>query len=324
MQTRNRSQSLTREVNLIGTPASATNFQIKLPNFTPENPDLFLKIIDSILHNYKLNESELFLNLFINLPAGIQSASKHLLDSGAKNHISELKRIINSQYKLPLEDRIKKLFMSTSMGDLLPSQYLAHIQNILGEDAINHEGLIRNQFLAILPSSIAPFIQLFSKDCSLREIALAADKDPIYAQRTVNEVVTIPSAVEQRVHAIEEKFSSFNMQESYELANFKRDMDSQLSNLRQQLYETQNSIRDIQNSLRYDRRNDNMNRGKPHFRNRNNRSQSRDRAYHRQENGGLCYYHNRFKNNATRCQMPCTFNRQNQPTSAPINPGNAQ
>ena len=315
MITRNRSQSLTRDINMIAAPAMSNNIPVKLPNyFTPENPDLFLKIIESIQHNYKLNESELFLNLFVNLPNNIQTATKHLLDNGAKNHLTELKNVINSQYKLPLEDRIKKLFMSTSMGDLLPSQYLAHIQNILGEDAVNHEALIRNQFLAILPSSIAPFIQLFSKDCSLREIALAADKDPIYTRRSVSEIQPKPFSVEQRIDAIEERFSNLNRQENYELANFKREMENQLTNLMQQIYTTQNTIREMQNSFQMER----------HARPRNNaqyrnfnRSQSRDRSYHRRNNHGLCYYHFRFRENATRCAQPCSYGRNgNQSANA--------
>ena len=290
---------------LVTPNSSAANIPIKLPPFTPDNPDLFLKIVDSIQRNYKLNESELFLNLFVNLPSSVQSASKHLLDNGATNHLVELKKIINAQYKLPLEDRIKKLFMSTSMGDLLPSQYLAHIQNILGEDAVNHEGLIKNQFLAILPNSIAPFIQLFSKDCSLREIALAADKDPIYTKRSVSEIHAMPSPVEQRINAIEEKFNNLNRQENFELSQFKREMEAQLTNLSQQLFATQSCIRDLQNAFHADRSSQNRNFSR--YRN-TNRSQSRERSYHRRNNHGQCFYHYRFGQNAERCVKPCSYN----------------
>lgn len=325
VNTRNRSQSADRQLNLIATPNNPINMHIKLPSFTPDNPDLYFKIVESIQFNYKLNESELFLNLFVSLPNAIQALSKHLLESSAKNHIAELKKIINTQYKLPIEDRIKKLILSTKMGDLTPSQYLQHIRDILGEDAVKHENLIRNQFLASLPSSIAPFIELFSKDCDLRSIALAADKAPAYTNKVANEIQSKPSPVESRMESLEAKINNMNRQENFEMSNFKRDLESQISNLIQQIYVTQSSLNDLKNSfdseMRYRSRSQSRFNSQNRSRNRNNPSFSRN------NNNGQCYYHFKFKQNARRCVAPCSYNQnnnQNQNSSNITNQGNGQ
>ena len=332
VNTRNRSQSADRQLNFIETPYNPINMKMKLPVFTQDNPDLYFKIIESIQFNYKPNESELFLNLFVSLPNAIQALSKHLLESGAKNQISELKKIINTQYKLPIEDRIKKLILSTKMGDLTPSQYLQYIQDILGDDAVKHESLIRNQFLASLPSSIAPFIDLFSKDCDLRSIALAADKAPAYSNKTINEIQPKPAHVESRMDTLEAQINNLNRQENFEISNFKRDIEAQLSNLMQQIYMTQSTLRDLQSSFdsesrqgsRYNQnRYPSNNRFSSHNRfNSRNRSQNRgNSSFSRNNNHGQCYYHFKFKQNAKRCVAPCSYN-QSQNTENNTNSGN--
>ena len=281
------------------------NMNIKLPQFTDDNPDLFFKIIESIKFNYKVNESELFLNLFQNLPYNIQALSKHLLNTDAKDHIIELKKIVDSQYKLPIEERLKKLILSAKIGDMKPSQYLTYLRDILGEDAINHQSLIRNHFLESLPNNIAPFINLFSKDCDLDTIALAADKS--YPQcKSVNEINVGRTSMEEKLEILDAKISSINSPNNSEFNTFRRDVETQLSQMMNQLAMTNQKLKDLQESFNTNGR-ARYRSTSAHSNRFNNRSRSVERRQPTARAGGVCYYHHKFNKNARRCTYPCIY-----------------
>ena len=312
--TRSYTRSQTDELNNIETeePSQTTNMNIKLPQFTDDNPDLFFKIIDSIKFNYKVNESELFLNLFQNLPYNVQALSKHLLETNAKDHIAELKKIVDTQYKLPIEERIKKLILSAKIGDMKPSQYLTYIRDILGEEAVNHKSLIRNHFLESLPNNVAPFVNLFSKDCDLDEIALAADKS--YPQNnSVNQIKPGRNSLEDKLELLDAKISNISQANLPEMNSFRRDIETQITQMMHQIAITNQNLKDLQDSF--------YSSGRSRYRSQSNQNRfnnNRSRSYERRPSArapGVCYFHQKFKENALKCNKPCVYYQSFQQNS---------
>ena len=227
--------------------------------------------------------------------------------------MQKLKEIVDTLYSLPAEERLKKLLQTTSMGDMRPSEYLAHIRELQGANSDPNSPLIRTYFSQSLPSSIAPFVTMLLESHDLDAVAKIADKSikstapaPIRTVAAVNaelqqataqlnaiKFTDQPSRMQQSVDSLRSELNSFrvDMEKKFEVQQVQINMlTSQCSNLQQLL----------------------VNQAKPRYGEYDrSRSNSRSRrnyfSANQQRSTGLCYYHNKFGSRATKCMQPCNF-----------------
>ena len=96
----------------------------------------------------------IFLNTLMQLPQRVQMQAKSLVADTCTDKLAKLKAIVDTIYSLPAEERLKKLLKTTSLGDMRPSEYLAHIRELQGSGSDPNSPLIRTYFMQSLPSDL--------------------------------------------------------------------------------------------------------------------------------------------------------------------------
>lgn len=196
-----------------------------------------------------------------------------------------IKRLGSSQ-----ASKTKKLIEEETIGDLRPSQFMRRLRT-LGGSTINDE-LIRTIWLSRLPKLTQAILAAHS-DLSLDKLSELADSILEYSYPQSSAIHSIrPSAVNDQPD---------NDYFKIKLAQF----DLQMKNLEKEIHELKiqnNSLSNSSNSNQYFQP-----RARSSFR---PRSRSRSSSRHKQEiPPGLCWYHWRYGNRATKCKSPCNFNQ---------------
>ena len=296
-------------IDAVPTAPQPNLFNIKFPIFNSESPETYFKVVEAYKTAYNLKETDLFLNCFVNLPPNVQAMVKHLLDPDATNQIAEFKKIIETNFIPPIEDRIKKLILSSKIGDSKPSEYLRQIKNVIGENWTAYEKLIRSQFLDSLASNIAPFIHLIAPTTDLESIALAADKSWTQQKMNLNKI-SADSFLDQKIDNISAKLNTLSHNNPIQdLNSIKIDFETKFITLTEELKRANANIERLKQSLdKLWTKSRDISRNRQNF----NRSRSRDRGtYNNQNSQGndMCHFHKRFGANAFRCVPPCGYSQ---------------
>ena len=288
---------------------------IKFPVFTPDQIDLYFKIIDSILNTYNLSEQEAFLNSFMTLPGNIHPLCKQLLNQGTVEPMKQFKKIINAHFNVPIEERLKKIFQTTKVSDRKPSEHLRYIRDTLGEDAEMHSSLIKSHFLDSLPPTISPFVRLFAENYDLDSIAAAADKSWPHSNVQISNITQNKpqcNAIDSQIEALTQQINAMSIQKpDVKIEILKNEIEMKLSQLQRQIEQNSELLRDISYSLNRSSRERSYSREKNRNYYRNN-SQSRYKD-HRNKNSSFCFYHERFGDRSTKCAPPCNFAQKSSP-----------
>ena len=273
----------------------AMNSQIRYPSFNSENPELFFEILESLIKIYSIPKDQAFLNIFVSLPYSVQSMSKHLLSDEVEDPISEFKKIVDDKFKIPLEEKLKKIINSSKSSEMKPSAYLLFIRDTLGKDAEQHKDLIRSHFIDSLPKNMGPIIQLLSPDCSLDLIANAADKQ--FNSCEINSAEKMDEKILKQINS------------AVSINEFENKISQKLEMLQKQISSLQD---DIQN-MKSENKNNNKSRfrsvsreARPQHQNFPNRRRSQ--SFNKPV---ICYWHNTFKEKSFKCTKPCDFDRIN-------------
>ena len=295
------------------TPVNA----LKLPNFTPANPDLFFLLIEATLKQQGITDQEqVFLLSLMQLPERVQIQAKGLVnDSNVTNKLQKLKDIVDGIYNLTAEERLKKLLSSKSLGDMKPSEYLRHIRELQGTNSDPNSSLIRMYFIESLPSTIAPFVHMMLESHDLDSIAKMADKSANFgASRNKTAASTEVCSIDQKIDSIHEQISSLKFSKPTEnvertkilVDNLRTETDRKIENLASHFSTLTAQVNNIQQMLFQMQTNT--------FNPANRRSRSRSNsASSFSNNQDLCYYHGKFKERAHKCTPPCSFNSKFQP-----------
>ncbi|MEL7426919.1 MAG: hypothetical protein AAFN81_28260 [Bacteroidota bacterium] len=297
---------------------------MKLPNFTADSPDLFFLLMEAALTQQGITSiDKKFLYTLMQCPQRVQIQAKSLINSTASNKMDQLKAIVDNLYALPVEQRLKQLLATTSMGDMKPSEYLHHIRDLQGAGADPNSPLIRTYFIQSLPSNIAPFIHLMQNNNDLDAIAAAADKSLSFCklqqqQTSVNAISTTPDpqivALTEQINAV--KFRQQSTPDLTgvirgELAEMRAESNRKFEAMQAQLNAMQQQITFLQSQHRFDygqfdrRRSRSRGPGRGSFSSHSGGSNFRTENSSNQEQ--ICYYHRKFGQNATKCSMPCNF-----------------
>jgi len=171
--------------------------------------------------------------------------------------------------------RVEKALESAEMGDMRPSQILRRLEQQL-EGMKTDPKLLTQVFLRKLPSTVRTIIAAQEDKLKIEELADLADK--VYEN--------LPSSSAVNATALSTATTSDDS------ARIDR-----LETLMERLLVSQVSSQNHDSRSR-----------QQHFQRSNTRPRSRSASRGRfNPNGGLCFYHWRFKNRATKCTSPCTW-----------------
>lgn len=241
----------------------------KLPQFWTDSPRLWFAQFEAIIAPQKQGEDYKYNMVISKLPKEVvHQVSDILTNPPSENKYSTIKERLINCYEESEHRRFHRLLSEMDLGDQKPSQLLRKMKEA-GCGKINDD-TIRLLWLRQLPASLTAILSV-TNNISLENLSELADK--IYENLTYNKKNTQETAVD---------------------INLVTNISSQLEAMRIEI-----------NALRSIRENQPMQRSKyqtrhaPHF---------RSRSRHRNSHNGLCYFHNRFKQDAYKCNKPCSWN----------------
>lgn len=291
-----------------GTVKGSTN-NIKLPTFSPDAPDLFFILMDAMFKQYEITDpNSIFLTTLMQLPQRVQMQAKSLISDNVEDKLGKLKKIVNSLYVLPAEQRLKQLLNSTSMGDMKPTEYLQYLRELQGSDTDPNSPLIRTYFLDSLPSTLIPFVRLMFNTHDLDSIAKAADNSVPYVSKP--NIISISNRLDcvsqsndpyisEHINTLATQRKPYNSDSSLfqEIRALRSFVETSLDNMQSQINNLNRQVSNI-NNYRQERFDSAR---------RRDRSQSVRRAQSDEVGQNVCYYHNKFGEKAHKCIKPCNY-----------------
>ena len=248
-----------------------------------------------------------FRSVITKLPPSILAKVRHVfpIALNALDPYSILKEEVLKVTSPSSSQRIKELLSKQSLGDRKPSEFLLHLQNLLGPShAQLEESFTRPLFLEQMPSSVRAILSAFPS-LSLSDTAAAADRILLELPPSHISVVsshrpsppspiTIPQSGSlsspsvapnvlfgARITAIEGRLQSLETEVRNLSVQFSTFLASQRSF----------SVRSPSPSSSSRSR---------------ERSSSRDRPFTHTAQG-VCFYHHQFKERALKCNKPCSY-----------------
>lgn len=259
--------------------------RVTLPTFWPADPELWFMQVEARFRMNRINSQSRQYDLLIDaLPPQVAvEVRDHFVSPHPELPYDKIKEALISRMVASELKRLQQLLSTEELGDRRPSQFLRHLQHLLGSKAASLDtAILRELFLQRLPATVRICLAP-SHSLPLPELAELADKvTEVTAGAAVNasqQSTRPPSADLTPTHtAIEELQASV------------RDLSLQVSEL--------------------------------HRRTRSPSPYPRSRASSRSSRSGsprqpsrntskLCFYHARFGRAARNCQVPCSWKSEN-------------
>lgn len=248
-----------------------TTEHITLPIFSVTNPRIWLMQVELAFdcHNITCQRTK-FLNVVAQLPTDIASEVADLINPIPETDpFDVLKLAIIKRTAVSDEANLRQLLAGVEIGDRTPSQLLRHMQGLVNGKALD-ESVIRQLWLKSLPPT-ARQILVTQTETPLGALAEAADK--------IHECLS-----ERMVAAVAHPAS-----QSEEIASLNARLEQMQLKI-DKLAEVILNSNSAQNAS---------------FNNR--RTFSRQTSSSSGKNNGICFYHNKFKDDAKRCILPCAY-----------------
>lgn len=179
----------------------------------------------------------------------------------------------------PKHRRIQQLLCNEELGDRRPTQFLRHLQHLLGDQpACSETAILRELFLQRLPPTVRMAL-VPAQDKTLSELAEMADDMMDVAPAVINAARTFPNS------------------ETDSLRETVKDLAAEVANLRLQLL----SICDLNHQP------------SPHRLSLTSPAQRQPlhQPEHHFSSQKTCYYHRRFRAAARKCVPPCSWRMGN-------------
>ena len=253
---------------------------IKLPPFWRTDPLVWFAQAEAQFATRAINqEATKYAHVIAALPQDVaQEIRDILVNPPATDQYSTLKRSLIARVSASEQRRVQLLLTEEELGDRKPSQLLRRMEQLLGEQKLE-KGIFKQLFLQRLPVNVRQILAGTSEDLPLSELAALADRiieTQPYAPGTISTIA--PGNAEATPKA-------------------RSTLESQVSELTRLVRDLTTVVGNIQRS-----------RSRSRSRKRDNRHVRRDPSTDTTSNE-LCWYHNKFGDNAHRCRPPCA--RQN-------------
>ena len=279
-------QSLTIPPNQSNTIFQCTDFFLDDQN----SPRTWLSFHSRWLNANSITDTFLQANSLLNhLPPNLKARINNLTEIFADvNPYTTLYSIILKTMEPSIDNLIQKYFNDNSIGNTKPSDFLRTALsqlNTLGVTQSSNSDLLRRYFLQSLPMEIRALLTVVEDDAPLDKLAQLADRAFDILHKSPP---TIAASISNKSH-------EHNIEAQLQI------LQNDNSHLRQAIAAITNKL----NSLDFS--NPPINRSRQNSITHTSRAVSRNASPSR---GMVCFYHSKFKKNATKCCIGCRFYSQ--------------
>ena len=249
---------------------TVSNYIVKPPEFWKKSPNLWFAVLEAEFETSNIrSDSKKYFTVLKGLDEKtINKISDIVKDPPETDKYLTIKKALISRTSESENSKFQKLLQNLDLGDRKPSELLREMKTLAGDQV--SEQIVKQLWLQRLPSNISVILTISSEP--LDNIANMADK----IIETYSHNITINSLTS------ESKIKNNNLFEVNDLVN---------------------QINELKSEVQYLKRS----RSRSNDYNRKSRSKSNNNNENRKDKP-FCWYHYRFKNNATKCVSPCSFN----------------
>ena len=260
--------------------------QIKLPPFWPKDPTLWFAQIEAQFGTCGVTVSKTKFDHVVSCldPEFATEVRDLLLNPPAEEPYETLKAQLTKRTSASEQRRLQELLSTEELGDRTPSQMLRRIQQLLGDMAPRVDAtLLRELFLQRLPSNIRMVLTPSAGALDLDQLAQLADRileasPPAISAATADKPNTITTT---------------------QLAAQVAQLTERLDKLTSQMTKTINQMKGYRRQSR--------SRSPGRF---NNRRQSSSQT---EQEDGICYYHQKFRDSPTSASPPASGRETTRP-----------
>ena len=262
----------------VSPPATVSAVALKIPPFWPADPRLWFAQVEAQFTTRSITSQKTrFDHVIASLSPEFATEVRDLiLNPPEATPYDTLKAQLIQRTAASAQRRLQLLFHSEQLGDRKPTQLLRRMQQLMGDSAPanpSDNSLLRELFLQRLPSNVRMVLASTGENLSIDNLAAMADKIMEVAVPTVSSVTTPPPPPNPEVAQLREEVAE---------------------------------LRRLINSLQVSQP-PTAQRSRSRSRSRHN-SPSRDNS----PAAGLCWYHQRFGERATKCTSPCSWTGNTQ------------
>lgn len=257
---------------------SGAKVNIKVPDFSPCEPEIWFALLEGQFENYGITEDSIkFNNVIIHLDMQHAKEVKDIIvNPPTKNRYDKIKSELIRRLSASHEKKVKQLLTHEQLGDRKPSQFLRHLTDLAGP-GIPKE-FIKTIWSNRLPSNIQTVLASQTSP-KLEEVADLADR--------IHEI-TSPFNIAST------SFSAAQATPTSEIAELKKMVEHLALKL------DEHTRAPCSSNNRYNDRSRPQNR---RYSSQSSRSNSSYRKF------PLCWYHSRHGTNARKCIKPCDFGK---------------
>ena len=270
----------------------------KLPPFSGKDPAFWISRMDTYFSCCGVTDQVVKYNIAANeIPEPFASDLRDvLIGVPASDPYDKLRDAILSRFSESRSQRVRRLLAGETLGDRKPSQFLRHLQHLLGDDAGQGEQeLLRELFLQRMPEATRLVLSACEANVDISTLACMADRMhdcayfPVHAaakqsKSTFDHAAGASAAdisrLHETIHRLEQRVSAL----TDELHHMKVTYHSSLPPAK--------SVASSEHSSR------SKDRSGPKY---SRRSPSRSRTL----TNGQCYYHDRYGESAHSCYAGC-------------------
>lgn len=263
----------------------------RLPPFHKMNPTLWFAHAEAVFYTSKVTSQVMkYQATMANLSMEVLEQVADLVEqTNTSTPYDDLKARLIQVYGESQTRRIQRLLQDTQLGNQKPSQLLRVMLQQAG--TIVSKEMVRTLWLRNLPSRMQAILTATGQ-ADLEKLAEIADK--IAEIDSPNEAFAINHPPQVQPTPQPSPVAS-SAQSSIDL------LVSEMRSLRAEVAEIRQAQKSLGDELQSRKNYRGRNRSRPPGRPRS-RSSSR---------GGVCYYHQRFKDNAQKCLQPCSYKPKN-------------
>lgn len=274
-------------------PAPAiSRLAVRLPPFWPNNPALwFAQVEASFLCSGVTADTTKFALVVSQLDHRYAAEVEDIITAPpAADAYTRLKNELIRRMSESQEERVRQVLTQEDIGDRKPSQYLRHLRSKVDAHTVP-DTLLRTLWSSRLPPQVKAIVAS-QTEMSLDAVADLADRiqDAIVPASCTNAAVTCSSTMKQGMPDYENLLSK--------IESLSQQMNENLLNKVDALTKQMSGLLTEHNS-------------KERFRRRSRSRSSSNRSPSSSKQAGMCWYHQRFGEQAHKCNLPCTYLQQN-------------
>lgn len=280
--------------------AQTQRVKIHLPKFTRNSPQLWFAQVERSFRLHDVSDdTDKFDFVAVHLEEDVVIVVEDLIiRPPATDKYESLKARLLQKFAESPESKLRRLLQGGDTTDLKPSEILAHMRRLAPDPG--SENMILTLFLAEMPQAIRPVLSVW-EETDLDKLAKIADKmiDAIGTSTTfaISSTPKIPVTHEPNVNAVSPPCSL-------------KEISNTLQALTQKFDSMQKDVKRLQSASENQERARNRSRNRSRVPDRG--QQSGDHTDRQTQQSTLCYYHEKYGNDARKYRSPCTYQQQQQ------------